>query len=301
MNDMSFAKFILSHNSQSGYDYGECFNKIIKDMQTQNWIKSYIEMITDYASDSRYMSNDFKCISYFVKENYLTIVKSYPKKDDRLFLESEVSIVDVSQCKINFAALKRESNLSITVFDDGFISNLNCAILTTLLSENTTLYCISNNNNILATFYESLYSFDKRILLRNSCTEAIGDIPKVNSSIVICRCLISDDYNRFKRKIENDPNCIIIDFMDEPTIKFRISCPSFAQACLNTLVNQYGWESWYYSLLETMDKNEKRVSFSKRAYFNAMSFFCLRANYPSEVRRLTISTEEKDELNSLLC
>ena len=301
MNRKNSVGFILSHSRNSGYDFGNSLDEIISDKHLQEWIKSYISVLTEYASDSKYVSKEIATRSYFTKDDYAVILNSYTNKDNRFFLESKVAVTDLRCTDVNFCNFVTESNIFSKISDIESLEKILIAILISFVGENTTLYCLADNEKIVNLFFSLVYSLDQRLLYKNACVEVMGNIPSIYSSIVLCRCVESRDRESFLDKINRNNNSILVDLTNsEPKITYKIAHPTFAQLCVKHLSAKYNGESIYFSLVESLDCATKFVLKNKRSFFNIVSFFCVRTNYPDDMKQLSMTSEEKYEIESLL-
>ena len=288
--------FFLSHSSE-GYDFSGNIENLISEHSVQMWVKSYISMLTEYASIPGYASAPITTKSFFNTYENVVLIESYPRNDGRVFLESKVTIESKSD-NIEFARFLM-SNAEFSEYDDSFVSKLYESLLLTLFSDHTVLYCIAEKESDVNLMRNIISEISQEILKSNSCIEIIGNIPPVKKSVVICRCIFPTDKDKFLSEARCDDNYTLIDFTESaPTIHICLNTPTYAQQCLSKLFFKYNFDNIYYSIEELI-----KIPLSKenmRSYYNTLCFLMTYKNFRSDVFEITMTPSEKEEIKSLL-
>lgn len=288
--------FVLSH-SVNGYDFTGNIDCLISDYATGMWVKSYISLLTEYASFPEYISAPVTTKSYFCTNDHVIFAESYPQRDSRMFLESKITI-DSKSNNLDFEGFFN-SDINSFAPDGNFFNKLREAFLTAFVSEQTVIYCIAANDSEVNTVRQIISEFSQNLLKSNSCIEVIGEIPSLKTSAAICRCVLPQDKAMFLNGISRSDNCIVVDLTSEmPRIETRISVPTYAQRCLIHLFSKYNFENVYYSLAEI--ENIPIEATGKNAYYNALCFLMTYKNFREDSFIVPATYEEKNEINYLL-
>lgn len=296
MKNSTNKTFVLSHSS-SGYDFTGNIDRLIDDYSTRMWIKSYISLLTEYASLPGYIAAPVTTKSYFCTGDHVIFTESYPQKDSRMFLESKVTI-DTKQNNLDFVGFFN-SGIDCSVPESTFFNKLREAFLTAFVSEQTVIYCITRDDSEVNVVRQIISDFSQKLLKSNSCIEVIGEIPSVKTSAVICRCILSQDKSMFLNEIKRKDNCITVDLTAEkPTIDICIDTPTYAQRCLTHLFSKYNFENIYYSIEEI--ENLPIDATRKNAYYNTLCFLMAYQNFRADSFVVPATINEKNEINSLL-
>lgn len=269
--------FVLSHSS-AGYDFGDGIKQIVKNPETLNYIKSYVDSITGYASDTNYMSASFVSKSYFVKDNYAVFVEAYPKRDNRLFLEIKLTVEDISASLDIFTEKGRDTEglSAIPSQTATFIAN---AMLMACVAEKTKLYCLVNNSDekIIDALNSLLFKLPPKVLCKANCIDVIGKFPEIKTYSAICRVITPSDKAYFENEIKGSSNCVIIDFTGEkPFIKFNVSRPTYAQTVIWGLMQNK--ISAFNNFRTTLSKFGAIETDNKSVHFNAVAYEMLMSN-----------------------
>ena len=292
--------FVLSHSS-SGYDFGDGIKQVVKNPATLDYIKSYVDRITGYASDTNYMSASFVSKSYFVKDNYAIFVEAYPKRDNRLFLEIKLTIEDMSSSLDFFVAKGSETDIfSIGKNTATMMAN---AMLMSLVSEKTRLYCLANNGDekAVGAFNSLFYKLSPKVLSRANLIDVIGKFPDIKAYASICRVINPEDKAYFENEIKNSSNCVVIDFTGEkPYIKFNISKPTSAQTVIWGLMQRK--MSAFKGFINAATKFGAIETDNKSVHFNAVVYEMLIGNekFAPYVKDFVATAEEIKAINEYL-
>ncbi len=303
MKDADKNCLIISHNAENGYDFYDNVCKLVKEKEVQNYVASYISMLTSYASEPKYVSRKISTTSYFTKDNYAFWLTSTPKKDSRFFLESEIRLLDFKDLPINlskhsFSSAKCESAFKNEKFKILFQKGMMLA----LLSKSTTMYLLVDEDSAVEDVFFSFFKFDRVFLCRNSCVEVIGKIPEVTAAVIICRCLCDEDKYAFIHKIESKSNYVLVDLVSqEPNIVTDIKYPSYSQSVLSKIQSDKGFAEIYNTFVKTAKSlNETDLRISKDVFYNAVSYCCLRQRYAEYIKRIPASSKEKSDIEKYL-
>ncbi|MBR2868399.1 MAG: hypothetical protein IKB88_04960 [Clostridia bacterium] len=296
MNDTPNKTFFLSHSS-GGYDFRGNIDNLIPENSAQMWVKSYISMLTEYASVPGYASAPVTTKSFFNADENIVLIESYPRNDGRVFLESKVTI-ESKYDNIDFSEFL-DTMTEFCGYDDFFVNKLHESLLLSLFSDDTVLYCVAERESDINLIRRIISEISSDILKLNSCIEIIGKIPPVKKSVAICRCILSNDKVNFLSEAQCDENYILIDFSDStPTIHICLNEPSYAQLCLLKLFSKYNFENVYYSIEELirlpLNKNNMRI------YYNTLCLLMAYKNFRSDIFEISMTPREKEEIKSLL-
>ena len=297
MGMKNIVRFTVTHDVDTGCDFGDKLIEVVPEKQTRDWIGSYISAITAYATNPRYISKGIDSVSYFSKDGYVVAMRSYTKNDERLYTESVVNVINSHVKGICYSSFAQGGNVSA---DKAFRDSINLAVLTALLGENTKLYCIvDDGDSAMALFRSAVYGMNEKILSKNAFVEAISDVPPVFSPVFLCRCISPSDYGMFLNRAEHDSNSIIIDFKGRRQIRYSLSTPTFAQDFLIKLAAKYSFDSVYAAIENAIASSSIHDAPSRRALFNAWAYLCVKNRFRNDGSLLSMTPEEKEELEQL--
>lgn len=300
MSDLLNNSFILSHSQTSGYDFIGNIERLIPEKNTQKWVASYISMLSEYASNPNYISQAITTKSYFVKDNYVVFLESYPKTDNRLFLERKVTVNSLKS-DIDFKRFYCSQNPINTIcVDKDFISKIYECLLCAFLSEKTTLYFLINSSDYAESLRNIIASFSQEILKWNSCVEILEKLPSIKASVAACRCIFPYDKTEFIDGIKEKSNYILVDLTaDAPLIDLSISSPTYAQRSILYLLNHYRFDNIYYSIVEALNMYKISIE-NKTAFFNTICYLTTLNNFGDKIYEISMSAKEKEEINLML-
>lgn len=300
MSDLLNNSFILSHSQTGGYDFTGNIEKLISEKSTRKWVASYISMLSEYASNPNYISQSITTKSYFVKGDYVIFLESYPRTDNRLFLERKVT-VNSQKSDIDFKRFyNSQKPINAICMDKDFISKIYECLLCTFLSENTTLFFLIDSSDYAETLRNIIASFSQEILKWNSCIEILEKIPSVKASSVICRCIFPCDKTEFVDGIKEKSNYILVDLTaDTPLIDLSISSPTYAQRSVLYLLNHYRFDNIYYSIVESLNMYKNPIE-NKTNFFNTICYLTTLNNFGDKIYKISMSVKEKEEINLML-
>ena len=61
----NIVRFTVTHDVDTGCNFGKELAEVVPEKQTRDWIGSYISEITAYATEPRYLSKGIDSVSYF--------------------------------------------------------------------------------------------------------------------------------------------------------------------------------------------------------------------------------------------
>ncbi len=292
---------VFSHSQDYGYSFID-LSGVIADKEAAAWIGSYANAITAFASNPKYISAVSSVNSYFTKGNNVVFLTSYPKTDNRLYLENSVSVGTINSGNdlhmfADFS--KRFRGLNLLPEDDAALRK---ALLYGTLSDKTTVYCVTDNDEIIEGIQNIFFSFPPGILCRSSCIEVIGGIPEVKASVVMCKCVDSGDHEAYINTVKSKSDYILIDFMGEkPIITANITQTTYAQRAIKDIIDAYN--PLFGNFLKVIHRPTVSPSFKffdleidKDTYFNVVAYLVLANKYPQNQFNVYASEEEKEKI-----
>lgn len=299
MSDLLNNSFIMSHSQTGGYDYDGNISNLIPETNIQKWVLSYISMLSEYASNPNYISQPVTTKSYFVKDDYVIFLESYPRMDNRLFLEKKVTI-NSRKSELDLKKFYGLPNSTEICIDEGFVSKVRDLLLCSFLSDNTTIFFLTNGSECVDLIRDIVSFFSDQILKCNSCIEVLEKLPAVKTSAVICRCIYPRDKNEFLSEIESKSNYIVVDMTTSDfSIDISLYTPTYAQRAYLYLLNFYDFDNIYYSIIEKLDSFKVSIV-DKVNYFNTILYLTALDNFYDRIYEISMSAREKTDINLML-
>ena len=295
MNE-SMHRFVLSH-SESGYDYRGEIADYVPDKQKQDWIVSYINELTWYASLVPYATLNLTCHSFFGIDKYVVLLKSTNKQDTRWFVENEVTICDGFSDFASSLRTQAGDPLQGITDDVDFAGRIRHAIRMTEFSENTKLFFLTDNDADAERLHREIRENHPVFLYYGSCVDAVARIPKVGFQIAICRCLEPNDRGNFLHEIEGRANLIVADLTSgSRRIGFSIKHPEMSQNAFLLHGKKIGEDEAYAKLSAALLKDREDLLLRKSGFINYIVFRYLEASCPQCLQSLTIGMHEMSAL-----
>lgn len=303
MSDLSGNKFVLSHD-HSGYDFTGNIDKLIAEESTREWIKSYISMLLSYASDPKYITSATRTKSHFVKDGYIIMMESYAKRDNRLFIESEITI-EKADVEIAFENYYKYSNSDFSFKGaKAFYCSTFFLMLNAFVSDSTTFFCLVNDDITVKRIHGVLSEIDYIFLKNNSCIEVIKEIPPIKNSVAICHCIQPQDKDNYIREIERNENYIVADFTGVNIIfTSNLNSPTYAQRCFKKLSKYYGEGKYEDTVVYNSFANIVNKYLGKKEYktsmLNALCYIMMETSYRECLFDVAMTESEKNEFKQI--
>lgn len=295
---------IFSHSQDYGYSSVD-LSGLVADANDAAWIGSYMNTITSFASNPKYLSSVSGVQSFFTKGNNMVFLKSSVKSDNRLYLENSITVNAVNvfkdltkfrNCSTDFQPL----NLSLN--DKNALSE---ALMFAALSDKTTVYCVTDKDEIIDGVRRSFFDLPPGLICRSSCIEIVGAIPEVKASVVLCKCVDGGDYESYINTIKGKSNYILIDWMGAvPVIKANISQTTYAQRVMKHIIDRYNpiFDN-LGAMLHCPVQNASNYRYfdfgiDKDTYFNVVAYYIMANKYPQEQYNVFATNDEKEKIEN---
>ncbi len=297
---------VFSHSRDQGYSQVD-LSSVVSDRETAVWLGSYINSITAFASNPKYLSAVSGVNSFFTKDSYMVFLASSVKKDNRLYLENSVTVNTVNTVKDYLTHIENNEYIKniaqLGLFGDDY-NELKKALLIAALSNRTTVYCISDNDDMLNGVRKMFFSLPPSIVCRSSCIEVVGGaVPDLKASLVLCKCVESDDCYSYSNRAKSMSNYILVDCMGgKIKISANISQTTYAQRVVKHL---FDFDKFNIDVVcRTIHSSIRSVKgiklfdygIDKDTYFNTVAYFTLANNYPEYLSYVYATAEEKENI-----
>ena len=296
---------VFSHSQDSGYSSVD-LSGIIADKEAADWIGSYVKSTTAFASNPKYLSAVSSVNSFFSRDNYMVFLESCNKKDNRLYLESRVTVNTVNAIGdlsvfMDNAYIKSIDELKLAKEDREALKK---ALLLAAVSDKTTVFCVGDSDDILDGVRKEFFTLPPGVLCRSSCIEAVGGIPELRASLVLCKCIDSEDYTSYINTIKSRSNYILIDCMGERVrITADIPQTTYAQRVINYIVDFRNpsvdnmCKIFHTTVRAVKGLSVFDFSVDKNTYLNTVAYFVLANNYAPDLYSVYATADEKENIS----
>jgi len=257
-------------------------------------------MLSDYASSPNYISLPFRNKSFFNKDNYVIFTESLPKMDNRYFLESKITVFRKNDV-IDFEGLYGSPETAPKLCaDKDFILKVKAFCLCSFVSDNTTIYFLTNGSDNTEAIRGIVGGYSQDILMCNSCVEVMEKLPSIKTSAAICKCYLPKDKSEFLSEIKSKSNYFLVDLTgDVPEVSASLMSSTYAQRMILHLLNYYEFDNIYYSITEVIE-NRNIIENDKNKYFNAVCCLTVLSNFREKLNEISMTSKEKNDIDIIL-
>lgn len=298
---------VFSHSQDRGYSQVD-LSSIVEDKVVAEWIGSYVNNVTAFASNPKHLSAVSGVNSYFSKDNYMVFLASSVKKDSRLYLENSVTVNTVDTVRDYLSYIENNKYIKdiaeLSISGDDY-NELKKALLLACLSDRTTVYCVSDNDDILNGVRKIFFSLPPSVVCRSSCIEVVGGaVPELKASLVLCKSVERDDCYSYSSTAKSKSNYVLIDCMgDKIKITVNISQTTYAQRAAKHIFDfAKPYVDDVCKIIHSTIRDVKGMklfdySIEKDAYFNTTAYFLLMNKYPQYLSNVLATADEKENIS----
>lgn len=293
--------YVLSHSNVTGYDSDDRIYDFVKDKPAADYLKSYINSVTDFGIMLADYGKEYEPCSFTVKDSYTAFVNSRIRYDGRNFIEKEIFIYDAGDEKVDYAGRIDRGN-EIIKKNAGEVKwdAVRFYTLLSLATQDSVAYFVVPDGRYADSVRTMLSKFPASVLKYVSCIEAIGEIPAVSANVVICNCIRPGDERTFLSRINKTANRVVIGFMnDKLTFDIEIESPSYSSAGLYN-IKELNKTVSCGSVCEGYLNGIKELHCSQEGFFNYNAYRFIKDNYPGCANKIFAGRDEKKQIETLL-